>query len=93
MRGLSGPVAGAAIGLVLLAIAASVAVARDTGLTSRQKLLQIALIVALPLLGALATLIMRRWTSSVPTLGGSAPQLDADRATGLGAASQEHHPP
>jgi len=82
-----------AIALALLAIAAIIAVVRDAGLTSHQKLLQVLVILALPLLGPAVTMIMRRWTSSVPTLGGSAPQLNADEATGLGAASHEHHPP
>jgi hypothetical protein len=86
-------IAWTAAGLALLAIAATIAVVRDAGLTSRQKLLQVVVIVALPLLGPLVTWIMRRWTSSVRTLGGSAPALNADEATGLGAASQQHHPP
>jgi hypothetical protein len=86
-------IACAATALAVLALAAIIGVVRDAGLTSRQKLLQVVVILALPLLGPVLTWIMRRWTSSVPTLGGSAPQLNADRATGLGAASHEHHPP
>lgn len=84
-------IASAAAGLTLVNVAASVAVIRDSGLTPRQRMLQIALIWAIPVLGAVVTFVFRRWTSAVPTVGGSAPALSADEATSLSAASHEHH--
>ena len=80
-----------AAGLVLLNIAATIAVVRDAGVTRRQKLLQAVLIWALPVLGAVATFVFRRWTSAVPTVGGAAPAMSVDTATLLSAASHEHH--
>jgi hypothetical protein len=84
-------IASAAAGLTLVNVAASVAVLRDSGLTRRQRLLQLVLVWAIPVLGALATFVFRRWTSAVPTVGGSAPAISADVATSLSAASHEHH--
>ena len=86
-------IVGLVAGLALVNVAATVAVVRDSGLTPRQRLLQAALIWAVPVLGAVATFVFRRWTSALPTVGGSAPAINADMATTLSAASQEHHQP
>lgn len=84
-------IASAAAGLALVNVAATVAVIRDSGLTRHQRVLQVALIWAIPVLGAVVTFLFRRWTSAVPTVGGSAPALNVDDAIGLSAASHEHH--
>lgn len=84
-------IAGVAAGLAFVNVAATVAVVRDSGLTPRQRLLQVALVWAIPVFGAVATFVFRRWTSAVPTVGGSAPAVNADEATMLSAASHEHH--
>jgi hypothetical protein len=77
--------------LALVNVAATVAVIRDAGLTAGQRVLQVALIWLIPLFGAVATFVFRRWTSAVPTVGGSAPTANIDEAIGLSAASPEHH--
>ena len=82
----------AAASLALVNVAATVDVVRDSGLTRRQRMLQLMLIWAIPVLGAVVTFVFRRWTSAVPTVGGSAPETNID-ALGLSAASQEHHHP